>query len=214
VRFPTARTGTLRATSNADLPARESARSQTRRGSTRTPSPHRIAVSVRHEAPGEQPQDWRQIGGSVSVPHLRRTPPAQRPCRVRGSLQRTTTPPQPPPPPASARPPRRGPLPGADQAPRCPRRPYQRIRTSRVDAQVKPRGRVLEPDRARRSPVSAAHSVAPRSEGLPASLGPVPRTAGGIPYVRAVTGSETPYRRDSNSSVIRTPWAIAFSDNS
>ena len=40
--------------------------SHTRRTSTRTgSSPHRIAVSVRHEAPGEQPQDWRQIGGYV-----------------------------------------------------------------------------------------------------------------------------------------------------
>jgi len=33
---------------------------------------------------------------------------------------------------------RRRPHPGADQAPRRPRRPHQRIRTSRVDAQVKP----------------------------------------------------------------------------
>ena len=34
-----------------------------------------------------------------------------------------------------------------DQAPCRPRRPHQRIRTSRVDAQVKTRGRVLEPHR-------------------------------------------------------------------
>ncbi|HEY4851674.1 MAG TPA: hypothetical protein VII22_12810 [Streptosporangiaceae bacterium] len=33
---------------------------------------------------------------------------------------------------------RRRPHPGADQAPRRPRRPHQRMRTSRVDAQVKP----------------------------------------------------------------------------
>ena len=63
------------------------------------------------------------------------------------ALQRTTTPPQPPAPPAPARPPRRRPLPGADQAPARPRRPHQRIRASRVEAQVKTGGRVLEPHR-------------------------------------------------------------------
>ena len=36
-------------------------------------------------------------------------------------------------------------FPGADQAQACPRRPHQRIRASRVDTQVKPCGRVLEP---------------------------------------------------------------------
>jgi len=104
--------------------------------------------SPRANAYAEKVRPHRQDRDHRPDAHLRRTPPAQRPCRVRGSLQRTTTPPQPPPPSASARPPRRRPFPGADQAPRCPRRPYQRIRTSCVDAQVKPRGRVLEPDKA------------------------------------------------------------------
>jgi len=39
----------------------------------------------------------------------------------------------------------RRPLPGADQAPTRPRRPPQRMRASRVEAQVKSGGRVLEP---------------------------------------------------------------------
>ncbi len=67
------------------------------------------------------------------------------PGRVRSALQRTPPPSQPPAPPAPARPPCRQPLPEADQAPRRSRRHPQRIRTSRVDAQVKCGGRVLEP---------------------------------------------------------------------
>jgi putative transposase len=86
--------------------------------------------------------------------HLRRTPPAQRPDRVPSPPQRTATPPQPPAPPTRPDHPRRRPHPGADQAPRSPRRPHQRIRTSRVDAQVKTRGRVLEPHRCGRAPGS------------------------------------------------------------
>jgi putative transposase len=49
--------------------------------------------------------------------------------------------------PAPAQPPRRRPLPRADQTPVRPRRSYQRIRASRVDAQVNTHGRVLEPHR-------------------------------------------------------------------
>jgi len=52
---------------------------------------------------------------------------------------------QPPAPPATARPPRRRPLPEADQAPTRPGRPHQRIRAGSVEAQVKTGGRVLEP---------------------------------------------------------------------
>lgn len=52
---------------------------------------------------------------------------------------------QPPAPPAPARPPCRRPLPGADQAPTRPRRPYQRIRAGRIEATVKTGGRVLDP---------------------------------------------------------------------
>src|ERR1017187_10324972 len=52
-----------------------------------------------------------------------------------------------PAPPAPARPPCRRPLPEADQAPAHPRRPPQRIRASRVGAQVMTGGRLLEPHR-------------------------------------------------------------------
>jgi hypothetical protein len=75
---------------------------------------------------------------------LRKTTPADSPGQVPGPLQRTTPPPQPPAAPARARPPRRQHLPAADQAPARPRRPPQRIRASRVEAQVKTCGRVLE----------------------------------------------------------------------
>ena len=88
-------------------------------------------------------------------------------------LQRTTTPPQPPVAPAPARPSRRRSHPASDQATTRPRRPHQRIRTSRVDAQVKTRGRVLEPhtrrnlvDRRRRQP-GGTRPQAPASRGDP-----------------------------------------------
>jgi putative transposase len=74
--------------------------------------------------------------------HLRTSP-----GRVPGPLQRTTPPSQPPAAPAPPRPPRRRPLPGADQTPARPRRSLQRIRTGRLEAQVKTGGRVLEPHR-------------------------------------------------------------------
>jgi hypothetical protein len=45
--------------------------------------------------------------------------------------------------------PRRRSLPGADPATARPRWPHQRIRAGRVEAQVKTRGRVLEPHRLR-----------------------------------------------------------------
>jgi hypothetical protein len=51
-------------------------------------------------------------------------------------------------PPAPARPPCRRPLPGGDQTLACPRRPHQRVRAGRIEAQVKTSGRVLEPHRA------------------------------------------------------------------
>src|ERR1019366_1695191 len=61
-----------------------------------------------------------------------------------GGRTQPAPPPQPPAAPARARPPRRQHLPAADQAPARPRRPPQRIRASRVEAQVKTCGRVLE----------------------------------------------------------------------
>src|ERR1035437_4033301 len=60
-----------------------------------------------------------------------------------------------------ARPPRRRPLPEADQAPARPRRPHQRIRASRIDAQVKTGGTVLAP-----------HTAASGQAGQPASARP------------------------------------------
>jgi len=63
------------------------------------------------------------------------------------ALQPTATSPQPRTPPAQARPTPRRPPPGADQASARPRRPHQRIRASRVEAQVKTGGRVMEPHR-------------------------------------------------------------------
>ena len=89
----------------------------------------------------------RPDGGDRPDADLRRTTPARRDDRVRGPLQRTTTPSQPRTPPAPARPPCRRPLPGADQAPTSSRRPPQRIRAGRVEAQVRTGGRVLEADK-------------------------------------------------------------------
>ena len=47
------------------------------------------------------------------------------------------------------RPPCRGPHPEADQAPSRPRRPHQRIRAGRIEAEVRNGGRVLEPPQGR-----------------------------------------------------------------
>jgi transposase InsO family protein len=55
---------------------------------------------------------------------------------------------RPPAPPAPSRPPSRRSLPEGDQAPAHSRRPHQRIRAGRVEAQVNSGGRVLEPHRA------------------------------------------------------------------
>jgi len=60
-------------------------------------------------------------------------------------VQRPATSSQPGPPPAQAGSPRRRPLPRANQAPARPRRPRQRIRAGRVEAQVNNGGRLLEP---------------------------------------------------------------------
>ena len=54
--------------------------------------------------------------------------------------------------PAPAGLPCRGPLPAADQAPACPRRPHQRVRTGRIETQVRTGGRVLEPRQASSAP--------------------------------------------------------------
>ncbi len=68
---------------------------------------------------------------------LRPAASADDPGPVRGPLQRAATPSQPPAPPAPARLLSRRPLPGADQAPAHPRRPHQRIRASRIKAEVR-----------------------------------------------------------------------------
>jgi putative transposase len=71
--------------------------------------------------------------------HLRSVPAEYASHYIRQALQRTTTPPQPPVAPAPGRPSRCRHLPGTDQAPTRPRRPHQRIRTSRLA--WKPRSR-------------------------------------------------------------------------
>ena len=73
---------------------------------------------------------------------LRSVAHARDPGRVRGRLQRTPTPPQPPAAPAAPRPPHCRPFTEADQALASPRRPYQRIRTSRRKAQLNAGSRV------------------------------------------------------------------------
>src|ERR1019366_9084201 len=112
---------------------------------------HRGGEDPAPKPPGERlcrkVRAHRPDRGHRPAADLRRTAPADGPGRVRGPLQRTTTPPQPTAPPAPARPPCRPPLAGGDQAPARPRRPPQRIRASRVEAQLKTRGRVLEPHR-------------------------------------------------------------------
>ncbi len=100
---------------------------------------------------GERPcrtvRTHRPDAGHRPDADLRRTTPAAGPSRVPGALQQTPTPSQPPAPPAPAGLPRRRPLPEADQAQARPRRPPQRIQASRLEAQVKSGGRVLEPHR-------------------------------------------------------------------
>ncbi len=88
---------------------------------------------------------YRPDRGQRPDTDLRRTTPADGPGPVRGPLQRPATSSQPGPPPAQAGSPRRRPLPRANQAPARPRRPRQRIRAGRVEAQVNNGGRLLEP---------------------------------------------------------------------
>jgi hypothetical protein len=76
---------------------------------------------------------------------LRRTASADDPGPVREPLPRAAPSPRLPAPPAPARPAGRGPLQEADPAPAPPRRPHQRVRASRIEAQVRTSGRVLEP---------------------------------------------------------------------
>src|SRR5258708_26010548 len=68
--------------------------------------------------------------------------------------------PTPHPPPPRPGPPSRRPLPGANPAWARPWWPYQRIRASRLKAQVRTGGRVLEPGRAPDPVVSAGGIVA------------------------------------------------------
>jgi putative transposase len=90
---------------------------------------------------------YQRIQGELLKLGHRVGAPAQRPGRVRGSLQRTTPPPQPQAASTPARLSRGRHLPAADQTPGRPRRPPQRIRASRIEDQVKSCGRVLEPHR-------------------------------------------------------------------
>ena len=98
------------------------------------------AVKIPPRAPSERlcgkVRAHRPDRGHRPDADLRPAAPAGDPGRVRGPLQRTPTPSQPPAAPAPARPPRRRPLQGADQAPDRPRRPHQRIRAGRIKAQL------------------------------------------------------------------------------
>ena len=89
----------------------------------------------------------RPDGSHRSDAHLRRTASANCPGPLRDPLQRAPPPSQPTARPAGARLPCCGPFPGTDPAPTCPRRFHQRIRASRIEAQVRTSGRVLEPSR-------------------------------------------------------------------
>jgi transposase InsO family protein len=87
------------------------------------------------------------------------------------------------------RPPRRRPLPAADQAPAGPRRPHQRIRASRVEGQVKTHGRVLEPHKLSHRPIAAPCGPGP---GQLASRSP--SAAGSAPTSKASTTQPTRQR--------------------
>jgi putative transposase len=104
----------------------------------RSPRGERLCRTVRAHRPD---------GGDRPDADLRRAASAAGPGRVRGALQRTAASSQPPAPAAPAGPPRRRPVPEADQAQARPRRPPQRIRASRIEAQVKTGGRIPEPHR-------------------------------------------------------------------
>jgi hypothetical protein len=86
----------------------------------------------------------RPDGGHRPDADLRRTASADDPGPVRGPLQRTAPSSRPSAPPAAARSPCCGPLPEADPAPAYPRRPHQRIRAGRIEAQIRTDSRVLE----------------------------------------------------------------------
>ena len=82
--------------------------------------------------------------------------------RVRGPLQRTPTPPQPPAAPAAPRPPHSRPFTDADQAPARPRRSHQRIRTSRIKAQLNAGSRFWKPRTRRDRPSTETARVTMR----------------------------------------------------
>ena len=104
----------------------------------------------------------RPQGGCRPDADLRRTASADDPGPVRGPLQRTAAPSEPPALPASARSACCGPLPEADPAPARTRRPHQRVRASRIEAQVRTDGRVLEPHRRLLDAVRAQLPSGPR----------------------------------------------------
>jgi len=71
-----------------------------------------------------------------------RTASADNPGPIRGPLQRAAPSSRPSAPPAAARTPCCGPLPEANPAPACPRRPRQRVRAGRIKVQVRTDSRV------------------------------------------------------------------------
>src|ERR1035438_3048133 len=91
------------------------------------------------------PRPPRPDGGHRPDADLRPAASTAGPGPVRAPLQRAAPSPQPPSSPAPPRPPHPGPHPEADQTQTRPRRTHQRIRASRIEAEVRNGSRVLEP---------------------------------------------------------------------
>ena len=96
------------------------------------------------EHPRGKIRTHRPNRGHRPAADLRPAASANGPGPVRSPLQRTTAASQPPASPTPARLPSHRPLPRADQAQARPRGPHQRIRASRIKAQIKSSGRILE----------------------------------------------------------------------
>ncbi len=134
----------------------------------------------------------RPQGGHRPDADLRRTASADDPGPVRGPLQRTAAPSEPSALPASARSPCCGPLPEADPAPARTRRPHQRVRASRIEAQVRTDGRVLEP-----------HRMA--EDGIPEILAEQ-RLGHDVPGMRGLYTHVSPRMREDLIAALQARW--------
>jgi hypothetical protein len=106
-----------------------------------------VKIPPRRECLRGKIRTHRPNRGHRPAADLRPAASADDPGPVRSPLQRKTAASQPPASPTPARLPSRRPLPRADQVQARPRRPHQRIRASRIKAQIKSSGRILEPHR-------------------------------------------------------------------